>query len=94
MSAWATAARPANYNGTTASQVMAAHARSGAVRPRPKRTLGKVADVTHPLFQRYNKELKSLAWPRYRFTATWSVNPKEVGTRVLLSYADSAPGSF
>ena len=78
-----------NYNGPTARQVMAAAL--DQVRSAPADThFGKVADVTHPLFERNEKEIEPLLAqvPIYRY---WSVKPSEAGTRVLLSYADSAP---
>jgi Aerotolerance regulator N-terminal len=78
-----------NYNGLAARQVMAAAL--DQVRSAPADThFGKVADVTHPLFQRNEKEIEPLLAqvPIYRY---WSIKPSEVGTRVLLSYADSAP---
>ena len=79
----------ANYNGTTAKEVMAATLEQ--VRPAPADThFGKVTDVTHPLFERYDKELEPLlsVIPIYRY---WSIKPAEVGTRALLNYADNAP---
>ncbi len=79
---------PDNYNGPTASQILPAQ-----LEPNPpskgETSFGKVADVTHPLFQRYAAEIDpqlALA-PVYRY---WSVKPPE-GSRVLLSYADGAP---
>jgi hypothetical protein len=79
----------ANYNGPTASQVLAATL--DQVHPRSAEThFGKVADVTHPLFERYVKQIEPLLAqvPVYRY---WSVKPSEAATRVLLSFADSAP---
>ncbi|MGO9812468.1 MAG: BatA domain-containing protein [Isosphaeraceae bacterium] len=79
---------PDNYNGPTASQILPAQLEPN--RPsKGETTFGKVADVTHPLFQRYAAEIDpqlALA-PVYRY---WSVKPPE-GSRVLLSYADGAP---
>ena len=65
----------ANYNGPTASQVLAAAL--DQVRPPGAETrFGKVADATHPLFQRYAKEIEPLLAqvPVYRY---WSVKPSE-----------------
>ncbi|MGD0039248.1 MAG: BatA domain-containing protein [Isosphaeraceae bacterium] len=79
---------PDNYNGPTASQILPAQLEPN--RPsKGETTFGKVADVTHPLFQRYAAEIDpQLALvPVYRY---WSVKPPE-GSRVLLSYADGAP---
>ena len=80
--------KPENYNGPTASQILPAQLEPN--RPSSgETTFGKVADVTHPLFQRYAKEIDpQLALvPVYRY---WSVKPPE-GSRVLLSFADGAP---
>jgi len=79
---------PANYNGPTASQILPAQLEPN--RPsKGETTFGKIADVTHPLFQRYAKEIDpQLALvPVYRY---WTVKPPE-GSRVLLNYADGAP---
>ncbi len=78
---------PANYNGPTASQMLPAELEMS--RPAKETTFGKVADVTHPLFKDYAKEIDpQLALvPIYRY---WAVKPSEVA-RVLLSYADGAP---
>ena len=50
---------------------------------------GKVADVTHPLFQRYAKEIDPLlsVLSVYRY---WTLKPP-VGTRVLLNFTDQCP---
>lgn len=79
----------ANYNGRTASQAMPAVLEQ--IKRAPAEThFGKVADVTHPLFERYHKEIEPLLAqvPIYRY---WSVKPSESATRVLLSYGDNAP---
>jgi hypothetical protein len=83
---------PENYNGTIPAQLLPAqlekpHSPPGSM------TLGKVADITHPLFQKYGKELDSqLAQvPVYR---SWALKPAPQpieGTRTLLSFADGAP---
>ena len=79
---------PDNYNGPTASQLLPAELEPNMA-AKGETTFGKVADVTHPLFQRYAKEIDpQLALvPVYRY---WTVKPPE-GSRVLLSYADAAP---
>jgi len=77
-----------NYNGPTASQLLPAQLEPNRA-PKGETTFGKVADVTHPLFQRFAKEIDPLLAlvPVYRY---WAVKPPE-GTRVLMSYADGAP---
>ena len=79
---------PDNYNGPTASQLLPAQLEPN-MQAKGETTFGKVADVTHPLFQLYAKEIDpQLALvPVYRY---WTVKPPE-GSRVLLSYADGAP---
>ena len=79
---------PENYNGPTASQLLPAQLDPS--RPtKGETTFGKIEDATHPLFQRYAKEIGTqLALvPVYRY---WVVTPPE-GSRVLLNYADGAP---
>ena len=53
-------------------------------------TFGKVANITHPLFQRYGKDLDSMLAmvPVYRY---WPVKQPAEGTHTLLSYSDGAP---
>jgi hypothetical protein len=55
-----------------------------------KATFGKVANINHPLFQRYGKDLDSmLAYvPVYRY---WPVKQTVEGAHTLLSYSDNAP---
>ena len=79
--------QPENYNGPTASQVLPAQ----LDQPGPGKgetTFGKIPDLTHPLFQRYGKELEPLlaVIPVYRY---WKVTTPEA-TRALLNYADGA----
>jgi hypothetical protein len=82
----------ANYNDTIAGQLLPAQL-DRRKEPRPETTFGKVADLTHPLFQRYGKDLDSqLAQvPVYRYwTIKQPAQPIE-GARTLLSFADGAP---
>ena len=67
--------------------------RSSATSRRPRRrsaTFGKVANITHPLFQRYGKDLDTVLAmvPVYRY---WPVKQPAEGTRTLLNYSDGAP---
>jgi hypothetical protein len=80
--------RPANYNGATAAQLLPAQL-DDVRSPKGETTFGKVADVTHPLFQRYAKQIEpQLAQvPVYRY---WGVKTSE-GSRTLLGFADGSP---
>ena len=81
---------PKNYNGPTASQILPAQLELSHS-PKSETAFGKIADATHPLFQRYAQEIDpQLALvPVYRY---WAVKPPEgLVSRVLLSYADGAP---
>ena len=82
------AARPESYQSTTASQVVPATL--DKISPaKPTTRFGEVTDFSHPLFQRYARELNAMLTQTdvYRY---WVVTPRE-GSRVLLSYADKAP---
>jgi hypothetical protein len=81
---------PNNYNGPTASQILPVQLEPNRA-PKSETTFGKIADATHPLFQRYAKEIEpQLALvPVYRY---WPVKlPDGLVSRVLLSFADNAP---
>jgi hypothetical protein len=78
-----------NYNGPTASQLLPAQLDQVAS-PKSEITFGKIADVTHPLFQRFAKEFEAqLALIQvYRY---WRLKPPPQGSRTLMSLADGAP---
>ncbi len=76
------------YNSPTGAQLMPASLKEKQG-PKTDLTFGKVTDLTHPLFQRFTRELDSQIAhvPIYRY---WSVDvPKEA--RILLKYSDGAP---
>ena len=75
----ATAAIPTNYNGDDPRPAPAGAARAEPA-PGPTTTFGKVADVTHPLFQRYGKDLDTSS-PRCRSTATGASRPSRSPSR-------------
>jgi hypothetical protein len=82
---------PDDYNGDIPGQLLPAQLEPSAARPRT--TIGKVTDVTHPLFQKYGRDLDAqLAQvPVYRY---WGLKPQAQpveGARTLLSFADGAP---
>lgn len=82
--------RAENYNGPIAGQVIPAEL--DQVRsPKADTTFGKIADVTHPLFQRYVKEFEPQfgVIPVYRY---WGLKLHDgAGARTLLTFSDGAP---
>ena len=78
----------ANYNATIAAQILPASLEK-PVFPKSPTTFGDVADLSHPLFDRYPKELTAMLAqiPVFKY---WGVKPQE-GSRTLVSYADKAP---
>jgi hypothetical protein len=83
--------RAENYNGPTASQLLPAQLQEPHT-AKAESTFGKIADVTHPLFQRFAKEFEAqfALIPVYRY---WVVKPPEA-SRALLSFSDGAPALF
>ena len=78
----------ASYNSTIASQILPV-ALEKVVAPKPPTTFGEVTDLSHPLFDRYPKELTAMLAqiPVFKF---WLVKPQE-GSRTLIFYAEKAP---
>ena len=79
---------PENYNGPNAGQLLPALLKVVAD-PDPRTSFGKVADFTHPLFQRYAREVEP-ELSRVPVSHYWVVVPSEAA-RALLSFADNAP---
>jgi len=79
---------PESYNNPIVSQLIPASLKEPQG-PKTDLTFGKVTDLTHPLFQKYTRELDSRIAhvPVYRY---WSVVVPE-GSRTLLSYSNGAP---
>jgi hypothetical protein len=80
-----------NYDSPIPSQFLPAELDRKS--PRPETTFGKVADITHPMFQRFGKELDTQLSqvPVYRY---WTIKtpPQPIeGAHTLLSFADGAP---
>ena len=80
--------RPEKYGVDTASQVMPA-ALDRVSEARETSFFGRVTDYTHPLFQKYPKELDAML-TETPVSRHWVVKPRE-GSRVLLAYADKSP---
>ncbi|AMV36172.1 BatA domain-containing protein [Planctomyces sp. SH-PL62] len=78
-----------NYNGPIAGQVLPAQLARAVSPPGKGTTFGKIADVTHPLFDRYAREMDAqfAVMPVYSY---WQVQPPS-GSRTLLNFADGAP---
>lgn len=80
---------PESYQSTAALQILPATIEKKGPRLEQPTTFGPAADYTHPLFNRYTKQLDdALALvPIYRH---WNVTVHE-GSRALLSFADKSP---
>ncbi|MDG3007317.1 BatA domain-containing protein [Paludisphaera mucosa] len=78
-----------NYNGPVAGQVLPAQLAEAASPPGKGTTFGKIADVTHPMFDRYAREIDAqfAVMPVYRY---WKIQAGGPG-RTLLNFADGAP---
>lgn len=78
-----------NFTSVVPSQLLPAKLAAKAVAP-DGATFGKVADLTHPLFEQHGKELAAQLGlvPIYRY---WNVVPTENASRVLVTYSDGAP---
>ena len=71
---------PNNYNGPTASQILPAQLEPN--RPtKGETTFGKIADVTHPLFQRYAKDIDTPACTGARLPLLGSSSRRKVWFR-------------
>jgi hypothetical protein len=83
---------PESYNNSIAGQFLPAQLGPAPKAAGPSATFGKVANVTHPLFQRYGKDVDTVLGmvPVYRY---WPIKEPVDGngTRTLLSYSDAAP---
>lgn len=78
---------PENYNLPVASQLIPG---SLIKKESPKETsFGKIADLTHPLFRSYPRQLGEMLSqiPIYHY---WGITPPK-GSRTLLSYSNGAP---
>jgi hypothetical protein len=82
--------QPSDYGNSTASSFLPAALAERSTSPRPATTFGKVANLTHPLFQRYGSDFNSMLSqvPVYRY---WPIKDQADATRVLLTFADGAP---
>jgi hypothetical protein len=83
---------PDNYNRDLPGQLLPAQLEK-VIEPRPSTIIGKVTDITHPLFQKFGQDLdaKLHEVPVYRY---WGLKPQAQpveGARPLLMFADGAP---
>jgi len=81
---------PASYNSVIASQLLPAQLAERPKKPPGRITLGKIGNITHPLFQRYGQDLDSMLAqvPVYTY---WQIQQPGEGTRTLLKFSDGAP---
>lgn len=82
--------RPENYNGSIPAQILPAQLGTPFAPPEEQgTTFGKIADVTHPLFGRFFKQIDEqfAVMPVYKY---WKLQPSETG-RTLVTFADGAP---
>jgi hypothetical protein len=82
---------PENYNGDSAAQFLPAQIERTDRRPETR--FGNIADITHPLFQKYGQDLnvQLSQVPVYRY---WGIKPQAQpveGTRTLITYPGGAP---
>ena len=81
---------PESYNNSIAGQLLPAQLGEKPNKAKAEATFGKVASITHPLFQKYGKDLDTVlaTVPVYRY---WPVKQPVEGTHTLLSFSDGAP---
>jgi hypothetical protein len=80
----------AGYNNPITSQFLPAQLGEKPHPARPGTTVAKLANLTHPLFEREGKDMMSMFShvPVYKY---WPVRDTAADARVLLSYSDNAP---
>ncbi|MFI5460573.1 MAG: BatA domain-containing protein [Isosphaerales bacterium] len=81
---------PASYNNVIAVQFLPAQLAERPKRPPGRITLGKIGNITHPLFQRYGQDLDGMLAqvPVYIY---WPIKQPVEGTRTLLKFSDGEP---
>jgi hypothetical protein len=81
---------PDDYNRDIPAQILPAQLERVVA---SKTTIGKVVDLTHPLFQKYGKDLDTelSQVPVQRYWRLKVQDPPVEGTRTLASFADGAP---
>jgi hypothetical protein len=77
-----------NYRSLTARQILPGSIEEIVV-PKDGTTFGEIADLTHPIFSVYEKDLRAML-PEVPITKYWKATIPE-GSRALLSYADKNP---
>jgi len=82
--------QPENYNGSIAAQLLPGQLDAPFAPPgEAGTTFGKIADATHPIFDRFLKEIDDqfAVTPIYKY---WKLQPSPPG-RTLVPFADGAP---
>jgi Aerotolerance regulator N-terminal len=82
--------KPESYNNSIPAQLLAAQLGEAPKVTKAGATFGKVANVTHPLFQKFGTDMDTVLGivPVYRY---WPTKPPVDGAHVLLTYSDGAP---
>ena len=78
---------PESYNNSIAGQLLPAQLADQPKSAAAGATFGKVSNITHPLFQKYGKDLDTVLAliPVFRY---WPVKQQVQGSHVLLTYSD------
>jgi len=81
---------PENYNKPIPNQLLPAQLADQPHSAKPPTTMGNVVNLTHPLFERYGKDLASMlaGIPVYKY---WPLRVAGDSGLVLLRYGDGAP---
>ena len=82
--------KPENYNQPTASQLLPRQLAEKWHIANPPTNMGNVANLTHPLFERYGRDWASMLAevPVYKY---WPVKGTDDAGLVLLRFGDGAP---
>jgi hypothetical protein len=82
--------KPENYNQPAVSQLLPAQLADSPHNANPPTNMGNVMNLTHPLFERYGKDLASMLAqvPVYRY---WPLRGAGDAGLILIKFADGAP---
>jgi len=80
----------ASYNSSIAIECLPAQLAELPKKAVGQTTFGKIGNITHPLFQRYGRDMDAVLSqvPVYKY---WPIQPPGEGTRTLLKFSDGAP---
>ena len=82
--------KPENYNQPTASRLLPRQLAEKLHTANPPTTMGNVANLTHPIFERYGRDWASMLAqvPVYKY---WPVSKSDTSGLILLRFRDGAP---